>query len=624
MRKVDHETKPAETPDGAERDSAPMPPSQADQYESLFKHMTQGVLRRDSTGAITGANKAAERMVGLSVDQMRGEFSGDPQWQYLREDGSHCPIEEHPARQAQRIGQSISNFVLGIQHKERDEHRWLLVNAIPEFNDGGESPSCVFTIFDDITDHKRAIDALRARESSYRTLVESGPNLTWITDADGVMEYVNQRWIDYTGRDLAATQKLGWLDIAMMEDARDGVAIWRDAEATGRPHEVEYQLRRYDGENRWFLARGIPLMGNDGRITGWFGTCTDIHDQKRAEQTQGFLSDLGETMHWASDPDEVLWETVQALGEFLQADRCLYAEIDGGQDEITVHRDYCRGVASIAGTYSYANFDVARELLQGHTVSICDTRDDPRSADQYASTYLPFSIRSGVAVPIISQGRQIALLSAQQAGEPRTWLPDEINLIETVADRTRLAMENARLQRALRLSAIREREILRDVLASVTDGRLILCAAPNQLPRPLTPASSDIGLSLSGGLRALRMAASAAACGAGLPEHRIHDLITAVGEAGLNAVVHVGKGVGRVYVDKDAGKVQVRVTDKGHGISLENLPSATLRKGFTTAGTLGHGMKMMLQTADITYLLTGSNGTTVVIEQGRMEHDEVW
>ncbi len=92
----------------------------------------------------------------------------------------------------------------------------------------------------------------------------------------------------------------------------------------------------------------------------------------------------------------------------------------------------------------------------------------------------------------------------------------------------------------------------------------------------------------------------------------------------MNAAVHAGEGTGLVFVDAQSDMVQVRVTDRGSGISLENLPHATLQKGFTTAGTLGHGMKMMLQTADRVYLLTGPSGTTVVIEQERVAQPSTW
>ena len=91
----------------------------------------------------------------------------------------------------------------------------------------------------------------------------------------------------------------------------------------------------------------------------------------------------------------------------------------------------------------------------------------------------------------------------------------------------------------------------------------------------------------------------------------------------MNAVTHAGGGEGQVFADPD-GPVQVWVRDQGTGIDVAHLPRATLEKGYTTTETLGHGMKMMLQTADRIFLLTGSTGTTVVLEQDRLPSVRVW
>ena len=120
---------------------------------------------------------------------------------------------------------------------------------------------------------------------------------------------------------------------------------------------------------------------------------------------------------------------------------------------------------------------------------------------------------------------------------------------------------------------------------------------------------------MSGGLRELRRQAFGAAQKAGMPEERCYDLELAVGEAGMNAVVHAGEGVGQVFSDLAACIVQVRIADRGEGIAVENLPRATLARGYSTKDTLGHGMKMILQTVSRTWLLTGPAGTTIVLEQ---------
>ena len=192
-----------------------------------------------------------------------------------------------------------------------------------------------------------------------------------------------------------------------------------------------------------------------------------------------------------------------------------------------------------------------------------------------------------------------------------------------LAERTRVEAENVRLLAEARENAVRQRAFLRDVLASVTEGRLRLCDTPGDLPPALTPFGEPLPLSMSGGLRELRRQAVAAAQAAGLPDVRGFDLEMAVGEAGMNAIVHAGEGTGQVLWDPALGAVQVRVSDQGEGITVENLPRATLERGYSTKATLGHGMKMMLQTTDALWLLTGPTGTTVVlVQQPRSAEDD--
>ena len=192
-------------------------------------------------------------------------------------------------------------------------------------------------------------------------------------------------------------------------------------------------------------------------------------------------------------------------------------------------------------------------------------------------------------------------------------------LIVTVADiteRKQIEEAKAALEREEQAVAEQQRTFLRDVLAGVTDGRLRLCFDAGELPETLTPQGPTIPLSKTSGLAELRREAVHAAAATGISEERQNGLMAATSEAGMNTIVHAGGGQGRVYASLE--KVQVRVEDHGAGIALGRLPRAALEKGYTTAGTLGQGMKMMLQSVDRVYLLTGGAGTTVVIEQDRV------
>jgi CheY-like chemotaxis protein/anti-sigma regulatory factor (Ser/Thr protein kinase) len=168
-----------------------------------------------------------------------------------------------------------------------------------------------------------------------------------------------------------------------------------------------------------------------------------------------------------------------------------------------------------------------------------------------------------------------------------------------------------------------QRRFVREVLLSVSEGRLHICDRAEELPEPLPPYCDPVELDKPT-LRTLRRNVRAAAEAAGWSDERLHELESAVGEAAMNAVVHAGGGEGRVHFDPSTGKVQVWVHDHGTGIHEAALHRATMERGFTTAGTLGHGFWMMHRLADRVHLLTGPSGTTIVLEQGKEPPEPAW
>jgi anti-sigma regulatory factor (Ser/Thr protein kinase) len=226
---------------------------------------------------------------------------------------------------------------------------------------------------------------------------------------------------------------------------------------------------------------------------------------------------------------------------------------------------------------------------------------------------------SGLLLALLMAG---AVTLAQTAYRQAEALREAQEVLETrVTERTEaLAQAND----ALKEVAGWQRGFLRDALASVTEGKLRLCDSPADLPpHALSFFGYPIFLTLNSGLSDLRNQALEAAALCNFAPERAQDLVTAVNEAGMNAIVHGGGGFARVSFSPE-GTIQVRVTDEGKGITMENLPRATLSRGFTTAGTLGHGLKMILQTADRLWLLTGPTGTIVALEQDRFVPEPLW
>jgi len=126
-------------------------------------------------------------------------------------------------------------------------------------------------------------------EQQFRALAGALPHIAWIAHPDGQIDYYNQCWFDDTGLTLEQTKSGGWESVLHPEDARTRLDCLRYALATGEGYEVEYRLRGADGVYRWRLERATPVRASDGRIVRWFGLCTDIDNQKRAEAERARL-----------------------------------------------------------------------------------------------------------------------------------------------------------------------------------------------------------------------------------------------------------------------------------------------------------------------------------------------
>lgn len=132
--------------------------------------------------------------------------------------------------------------------------------------------------------------ALADSEIRFRTLADTMPQMVWSTLPDGYHDYYNARWYEFTGVPEGSTDGEAWNGMFHPEDQDRAWEKWRQSLATGNPYQIEYRLRRTDGAYRWVLGRALPIYDGDGKISRWFGTCTDIHEQKLALEEREIVS----------------------------------------------------------------------------------------------------------------------------------------------------------------------------------------------------------------------------------------------------------------------------------------------------------------------------------------------
>ena len=193
------------------------------------------------------------------------------------------------------------------QMAEADE-RGILFETLHRRRDGSTFPvevssrgatingaRLLISVIRDITERKRAEEALRKSEEQFRTLADSISNLAWWANGDGYITWYNRRWYEYTGTTPQQMEGWGWQRVHDPEVLPTVMERWKESIATGEPFDMEFPLRGADGVFRPFLTRILPLKDSAGQVLQWFGTNTDISALKQAEELQGRLAAIVES-----------------------------------------------------------------------------------------------------------------------------------------------------------------------------------------------------------------------------------------------------------------------------------------------------------------------------------------
>ena len=253
---------------------------------------SEAVLRSffDSAGMLRGiveliegsivhvsCNRAAAEMFGIAAESIAGKTAAEAgaseevarKWTALYEE-------------SRRTGRPV-----GREYARRDaqgKERWLLATASYLGPGPRGNPLFAYTVLD-ISDRKRGEEALRESEDRFRTLANAIPQLCWMANADGWIFWYNQRWYDYTGATPEQMEGWGWQAVHDPQALPAVLERWKASIATGAPFEMVFPLRGPGGAFRPFLTRVMPVRDRQGRVARWFGTNTDISEQRRAEET---------------------------------------------------------------------------------------------------------------------------------------------------------------------------------------------------------------------------------------------------------------------------------------------------------------------------------------------------
>lgn len=332
---------------------------------------------------------------------------------------------------------------------------WLrdLVTVVVE----GDRPARVRGVMVDVTERKRAEEAVHRSEKQLRLVIDTIPAMAWSTLPSGANDYCSKGWLEYTGMKLGTEFDYGWLDAFHPEDRAAHLAKWRVATETGELFENVARIRGSDGEYRWFLTQGVPLRDESGNIVRWYGTNVDIDERKRAQSLLEGEKRLLEMIATGVPLKEIL----NALCLIIEEQRSgtlaslLLVNPDG------VHLDFVAGaklpnewtrqmekmpIGPCAGSCGTAAY-------RGSSVIVSDIATDPLwDVPEHRASALKHGLRASWSSPILSFKGKVLGTFCLYYREPRSPTPEDLELIDLATHLVRVAIERDRAEEALRTS----------------------------------------------------------------------------------------------------------------------------------------------------------------------------
>nr|WP_201280670.1 PAS domain S-box protein [Hassalia byssoidea] len=245
-----------------------------------------GIIFQLADSTIESCDLVAERLLGYSAKQLVGTTSFKPVWQAIYPDGSHVAPKDYPAIVALRQGLPCRNVVMGF-YKPSGDLVWLRLNSTPLFQGDTTTSYAVVTTFSEVASSQHnepQLEAtLRSSEQRFRDMADNAPMMIWVTDPTGYCTYLSRSWYDFSGQTEEAGLGFGWLDVIHPDDRESSKIIFLAANDRQEAFQLEYRLRRFDGEYRTCIDAGRPWKSADGEFKGYIGSVIDIDDRKQAE-----------------------------------------------------------------------------------------------------------------------------------------------------------------------------------------------------------------------------------------------------------------------------------------------------------------------------------------------------
>lgn len=270
----------------------------AAEMQTLFDTVPIGLaISLDTEGRHIRGNPVIEKLLGaITGGELSRSSPGSTSYRVLQNGRERNP-EDLPMQRAASRGERVQGDLLEIVRSDGSEVI-LHSNTAPLYDEQGKVRGAVGA-FLDITEQKRIENALRGSEARFRFLADNVPDLVWTFNADGECDYLNSRWVEYTGLPAEIQHGYGWLKQIHPEQQDQLMSDWKSAVEHCRPFDSEFRIRAKDGTYRWFKTRAVPVRDEHGQIMKWFSSTIDIEDLRKSQEKLAIANKELESFNYA-------------------------------------------------------------------------------------------------------------------------------------------------------------------------------------------------------------------------------------------------------------------------------------------------------------------------------------
>ncbi|MGH9444765.1 MAG: sigma 54-interacting transcriptional regulator [Terriglobia bacterium] len=296
---------------------------------------------------------------------------------------------------------------------------------------------------------QRQNERLQQSERELREVIETIPSMAWSAGADGTADFFNRRWLDYAGLTADQAQGWGWTSALHPDDSSVLVDYWQGALSSGQPGEIEGRLRRFDGIYRWFLFRATPSFDENGKVVKWYGTNTDIHARKEAEQVLAvqnsrlqLLLKLTNQITSNLELRRVLRAISASIRELMHCDAVHISLPDAASGKFRVHAlDFPESRGFVKEELLITPVGIAKHALETLEPVVRSTANREDFPPDYYELLLAEGVKSQCVIPLVNQGRPVGVLAIARTTD-NLFTPEEVEFLSEASGQIAIAIEN--------------------------------------------------------------------------------------------------------------------------------------------------------------------------------------